>query len=286
MYKILCVEDEPHLREDLNEMLDQSGYKTLVAEDGVQGLEMILEHHPNLVISDITMPRMDGYELVSEVRKKHPELAAMPFIFLSALTDRQDILEGVRSGADDYLTKPIDFEILLAKVRASLRLASRVVENKNEEIVRLHRTLAEGKDGVVEKQWPQMPAKQITLVGESDKGLWEIQRFFESLGHSVDVFTSGMAFREKVGQFKADLTLLWFHSNDMQAPMLLKMLPEKAGLYVAVMPEELSGPETQDVLPGFDDLIGLPMSDEDLYQKLLTWTSDVKEEPDLVSEEA
>ena len=286
MYKILCVEDEPHLREDLSEMLDRSGYKTLVAEDGVQGLDMILEHHPNLVISDITMPRMDGYELVNEVRKKHPELAAMPFIFLSALTDRQDILEGVRSGADDYLTKPIDFEILLAKVRASLRLASRVLENKNEEMVKLYRTLAGDKDGVVEKQWPQMPAKQITLVGESDKGLWEIQRFFESLGHNVDVFTSGMAFREKAGQFEADLTLLWFHSNDMQAPMLLKMLPERVGLYVAVMPEELSAGTQPEVLPGFDDLIGLPMSDGDLYQKLLTWTTDVKEETDLVSVEA
>jgi hypothetical protein len=95
-----------------------------------------------------------------------------------------------------------------------------------------------------------------------------------------------MAYREKAEQYKADLTLLWFHSNDMQAPMLLKMLPEKSGIYVVVMPEDLSGSGCPDVLPGFDDIIGLPISDEDLYQRLLTWTSATQDAPDLASQEA
>lgn len=277
MHKILCVEDELDLREDLCEMLGEFGYETLVAEDGAQGLEMVLEHKPSLVISDITMPRMNGHEFLEKVRTEHPEYAAMPFIFLSALTDRKDILDGVQLGADDYLTKPIDFEMLLAKVRASLRQSERVVENKDKEMVKLYQNMATEDGEEPMPQWPAMPQKHINLVGESDKGLWGIQRFFESLGHKVDVFTSGLAYREKAEQCKADITLLWFHSNDMQAPMLLKMLPEKSGSYVVVMPENIYEPQGQTEFPGFDDLIGLPISDEDLYKKLCEWTSGIKE---------
>jgi DNA-binding response OmpR family regulator len=279
MYQVLCIEDEPYLREDLAEMLAKSGYEVLLADDGVQGLDMILDHKPDLVISDITMPRMNGHELVSIVRREHPELAAMPFIFLSALTDRKDILDGVRLGADDYLVKPIDFEMLLAKVRACLRQSGRIVENKNVEMIKLYRTLAAGKDGEHERQWPKMPQKRVSLVGESDKGLWEIQRFLERLGHNVNVFTSGAAYRGKVEKPDADLTLLWFHSDDMQAPMLLKMLSEKSGIYVMVVPEDIHDPERQSKPPGFDDIIGLPVSDEELYQKLQAWISWSHEPP-------
>ena len=98
MTTILCIEDEAGLREDIVEELEDAGYTVEQASDGRTGLEMILKHKPDLVISDITMPNMDGHELLTEVREKHDQMAEMPFIFLSALADRAHIQEGSETG--------------------------------------------------------------------------------------------------------------------------------------------------------------------------------------------
>lgn len=123
---ILCVEDEVLLREDIVEELEDEGYSVLQATDGHEALKVILEHKPDLVVCDITMPRKNGYELLKEVRGNYEIFAEMPFIFLSALADKEHVIAGLRLGADNYLTKPVDFDLLRAKVRASLRQVNRV----------------------------------------------------------------------------------------------------------------------------------------------------------------
>ena len=126
MTTILCIEDEVVLREDIAEELEDAGYDVHQAGDGNEGLEMILKLEPDLVICDITMPHMNGHELVKTLRENHPQCADTPFIFLSALADRHDILEGLNLGADDYLTKPIDFDLLLGKIKSSHRQVERM----------------------------------------------------------------------------------------------------------------------------------------------------------------
>ena len=133
MPTILCVEDEILVREDIVEELEDSGYDVLVADDGAKGLEMILGHKPDLVICDITMPHMDGFQLLEEVRGKYKLMADMPFIFLSALADEEHVIDGLKEGADDYLTKPVDFDMLKATVESSLRQIARI-KHKNEDI--------------------------------------------------------------------------------------------------------------------------------------------------------
>jgi len=133
MATILCIEDEHLVREDIVEELEDLGYNVLVADDGVDGLNMILNHKPDLVICDITMPRMDGFQLLSEVRAKYRLMADMPFIFLSALADDKHVVAGLREGADYYLTKPVDFELLKVTVEASLRQMERI-RHKNEGV--------------------------------------------------------------------------------------------------------------------------------------------------------
>lgn len=135
MTMILCIEDEARLRKNIAEELEDAGYDVRQAGDGREGLEMILEHKPDLVLCDITMPRQNGYELLKEVREKHLIFAEMPFIFLSALADRDRFLAGLKTGADAYLTKPIDFELLLQTVQASLRQMSRIKQKHEEFIV-------------------------------------------------------------------------------------------------------------------------------------------------------
>ncbi len=140
MAKILCIEDDAELLRILSEELSDAGHNVLEATDGSIGLEMIVGHKPDLVISDISMPSMNGYVLLKTLRDKHPEFAEMPFLFLSALADRDHIIDGLDLGADDYLTKPIDYDMLSARVDARLRQADRMLCKKQEETAKLVET--------------------------------------------------------------------------------------------------------------------------------------------------
>lgn len=98
------------------EELEDAGFKALQASNGREGLEMILTKWPDIVICDITMPEMDGHQVLAEIQLNHPEISNVPFIFLTALADRGNVIAGLQGGAADYMTKPIDFDILLAKI--------------------------------------------------------------------------------------------------------------------------------------------------------------------------
>jgi len=136
MATILCIEDEVELREIITEVLEEAGYDVCVAGDGEKGLEMIHNLKPDLVLCDINMPQKDGYEVLKEIRDNNLMLADMPFIFLSALADKERVLAGLTTGADAYLTKPINYEILLSTVQASLRQMARI-KQKHEDVVML-----------------------------------------------------------------------------------------------------------------------------------------------------
>ena len=102
---LLIVEDSRVQAKILHRKLTEAGYNVRTAEDGKIGLEMIRQQRPTLVISDIEMPNMNGYELCSIV-KSDPELKSIPFILLSTLSDAHDIIKGLHCGADNYVTKP------------------------------------------------------------------------------------------------------------------------------------------------------------------------------------
>ena len=136
MAMILCIEDEVELREIITEVLEEAGYDVCVANDGDKGLEMIHNHKPDLVLCDINMPQKDGYEVLKEIRDNHLIFADMPFIFLSALADKERVLAGLTTGADAYLTKPINYEMLLSTVQASLRQMARI-QQKHEDVITL-----------------------------------------------------------------------------------------------------------------------------------------------------
>lgn len=118
---ILCVEDEPDLRRDIADELSEAGYAVIEACDGWEALDLLDASRPDLILCDISMPGLSGYDVLRSVRAKGPDYAETPFVFLSALSDPREIVEGKRLGADDYLVKPIDYDLLLATVDARLR---------------------------------------------------------------------------------------------------------------------------------------------------------------------
>ncbi|MGE4322761.1 MAG: response regulator [Sphingobium sp.] len=123
---ILCVEDEEVLRRDIAEELTEAGYRVIEAATGEEALEQCQVVRPDLVLCDICLPEMDGYGVLRALQSEPDGFADVPFLFLSALADRRQVVEGKLLGADDYLTKPIDFDLLLATVHARLRQVSRI----------------------------------------------------------------------------------------------------------------------------------------------------------------
>jgi two-component system OmpR family response regulator len=115
---ILIVDDEIGLRELLTDALRIAGLDTIEAKDGMSALAMVRKHKPDLLIIDVNMPIMDGFDLLERVRESKNNV---PALLLTARADRTDVARGLRLGADDYVTKPFGLEELLLRVRAILR---------------------------------------------------------------------------------------------------------------------------------------------------------------------
>lgn len=123
---VLCVEDEEDLRRDIADELAEVGYTVMEARDGKEALELLAAARPDLILCDISMPGLNGYDVLRAVHAEGSEYFDIPFVFLSALGDPREIVEGKRLGADDYLVKPIDYDLLLATVDARLRQIARI----------------------------------------------------------------------------------------------------------------------------------------------------------------
>ena len=123
--KILCIEDDRETAALIAEELLDRGYDVTVSHDGREGLAAILRIMPDLVLSDISMPAMSGFELLERLIALAPRFSYMPFVFLTALTDRDNELKGRQLGADDYVTKPIDFDLLDTIIAARLKAVAR-----------------------------------------------------------------------------------------------------------------------------------------------------------------
>lgn len=125
MKKILIIEDNPEVRENLAEILTLSHYEALTAENGKVGVEMAVGHHPDLILCDVMMPELDGFGVL-HILSKNPDTAGIPFIFLTAKTERADMRKGMNLGADDYISKPFDDVELLEAVETRLRKSTQL----------------------------------------------------------------------------------------------------------------------------------------------------------------
>ena len=127
MFDILVVEDDKNTRKLLTTILKNHGYNTLEATNGEQALDVLDHNHVDLMVLDVMMPKMDGFELTKTLRDSGSQL---PILILSAKQNVVDIKQGFLVGIDDYLTKPFDFDVLLLRIKALLRRSKIVTENK------------------------------------------------------------------------------------------------------------------------------------------------------------
>lgn len=131
MNTILIIEDEERVAGLLKAGLEENGYQTWVAYDGAMGLRLFKQHTFQLVISDVILPKMDGFELCKEIRKINP---SVPILMLTALGSTDDKLEGFDAGADDYMVKPFDFRELNARIKALLKRNTNIATEQPEEL--------------------------------------------------------------------------------------------------------------------------------------------------------
>lgn len=128
MDKVLIIEDDEIVRTTLKELLSVENYAVKEASDGVDGLKMAVDEFPDLIISDINMPRMDGYSFCLKLRSNE-EISHIPLIFLTANKTDKDRLSGLEKGADDYLTKPFRNDELLIKVKNTIQSRHRLLKH-------------------------------------------------------------------------------------------------------------------------------------------------------------
>ena len=138
--KILCIEDDRETAGLIAEELRERGFEVGVADGGQEGLMAIMRSTPDLVLCDVSMPGMTGFEVLERLNEIAPRLGRIPFVFLTALADRDTELKGRRLGADDYVTKPIDFDRLLYIIDARIagiarsRLLRKIVKLNEREL--------------------------------------------------------------------------------------------------------------------------------------------------------
>jgi len=135
MKTILIIEDDQLIRESIVELLETRSYRVLSAGNGIEGISVAIENQPDLIVCDVMMPGLDGYEVVASIRNEK-KLAEVPFIFLSAKTQRLDLRKAMNLGADDYLTKPFKaqelFEAIEARLKRNESGEKKLTRTKNE----------------------------------------------------------------------------------------------------------------------------------------------------------
>lgn len=158
MHKIVVIEDNKEVRENICEILDLAGYETIAAENGKVGVKTVTQEKPDLVLCDVMMPELDGYGVLHILSKKS-ETAYIPFVFLTAKAEKEDFRKGMSLGADDYITKPFKELDLL-----------NTIENRLKKIERLRKSGVGGADASLSSFFSQVNAtKKLEALQEENE---------------------------------------------------------------------------------------------------------------------
>jgi two-component system, sensor histidine kinase and response regulator len=136
MKKILVIDDAEFILESTSTLLKFEGYDVITADDGLSGVESTLQNHPDLILCDISMPGLDGYGVLEQIRAK-PETATTPFIFLTAFTEKSNMRAGMEKGADDFIVKPYTRDEIIAAIDAQWqkhKLIEKQMQEKVDEV--------------------------------------------------------------------------------------------------------------------------------------------------------
>ena len=167
MKKILIVEDNDILRENIGEILELEGYEVVSAANGIEGIETALLELPDLIISDVNMPKKDGFQMLNELRQQEPTRIT-PFIFLTVKNSRDDLRKGMNLGADDYIAKPFEMGELLAAVENRFNMRNEIVQKEVEKYDKLQENVGKIITNVIDQPLKSMERLSDLLSSQAD----------------------------------------------------------------------------------------------------------------------
>ncbi|MCX2721872.1 response regulator [Roseibium salinum] len=262
--KILCVEDEEMLLRDLKEELEDQDYEVLTAKNGQVALELLQTEKPDVIISDMMMPKMDGTAFLKHIRQSRPNLHDVPVIFLTAKATRDDLLEGKRLGVDDYLTKPVDYDLLLATVEASLAQVLRVRKQNQQKLRRIYSAL--------QKQRASSEDLRVTFIAQKPSSVQPILNALNDLGCVVTVISEDQLVKRSFTLKDTDIVFIVYSKI---VHYYLKYVTEGIGrdwkgVSVLLAPPKLSEEQRECIRDaGIDDTIEYPYPPIQVFKLLM-----------------
>lgn len=208
MTKILVIEDEADIRDELVDWLYFEGYDVAIAIDGQQGIELAIEEQPDLIISDIRMPVMDGREVLMHVRS-HPELSHVPFIFVTASAERDSVRLGMNLGADDYITKPFTVDEILTAIQAQVQKHRHHTETWEIQVQQLANALDS------EREARLLKSRLVAMFSHDFRNPLSLIKSSADLILNYEERLSDDRRRKKLQQITASVTLLTQMLDDM-----------------------------------------------------------------------
>lgn len=240
-HKILIIEDNLDVRENLSEILVLSGYDTITAANGKTGVESALREIPDLILCDIMMPELDGYGVL-RILSKNPATAYIPFIFLTAKTEMSEMRKGMTLGADDYITKPFDDVELLDTIEIRLKKKKMPASDSTSQVFIT----------INDKQ--MMDALPASML-EGESRLLRKKDILYSEGQTcrnVFLIKSGKAIGTKVDDYSKEIITRLYQQPDIIA-----------------LSSALTNQRYQETVKAFEDMEVIPVRKEDFIQAVL-----------------
>jgi len=262
--KILCVEDEPNLLEDLTEELEEAGYQAETALNGIEAIKCLQAGRPDLILCDMMMPELDGPGLLQHVRRDYRELDTVPFIFLTAKATREDIIAGKRMGVDDYLTKPIDYDLLLATVESRLREVKRI-EDMNQARLQLVENQLLGLQANRGTVRVAMVTNNIQLVAPINNALLELGCEVRTVREDA-LKGNGFSPQQDEIVFLVYSKPVHLYLEDMKG----RKPDEKVAKYVVLAAPNMHGGIREAIMDcGIDEIIEYPYKPVDIFKQIV-----------------
>lgn len=207
METVLIIEDNDLLRENIGEILEMEGYTVLSAENGERGVACALKHLPDLIISDVNMPLLNGFEVLERLRKEEAS-KTIPFIFLTVKNSMHELRTGMNLGADDYLTKPFDMDQLLQATRTRLDKKSEVVSKETARYNKLKNAVGLPITSVIDDPLRNIERLANLVNGQlgelSDQEVGEITRLIASDASKLRKDINKMLFFYRIEALKSN----------------------------------------------------------------------------------
>lgn len=198
--KILIIEDNNEVRENLAEILELAGYDVVTAADGKEGVRLTYVQSPDLIICDIMMPELDGYGVLYMLNK-NPDTARIPFIFLTAKSEKADLRKGMETGADDYLTKPFNDIELLNTIEIRLKKAALRKENTASSTTPVASEEIEEAEALLEKEADARLFSKKQLIYQEGKQPYYLHRLIRG---KVKLFRSNENGKELITELVSE----------------------------------------------------------------------------------